>query len=279
MESLQADAKIIEEQADRKRYEGLSDFLNAFSKGIKTSLIYPPDNPIPREFKKSCWNKLYQYLQEFGRIDFEVHASSFMLNGETIHEVSTREGNLPHVLHRDGFRRLLFKETINQTEWEQFFDDILTVMRAGEDYEDLVNLFWQRDFTNIEYDVVEDFSVAEIEDQFTPPQEQQIEYSEIIDSESQIESRNALDVLLDSSGKELEGFEGEMISSALMANGVKIFRHSKKLKRPRGFFCAIGRCASCNMMVDGVPNVRVCVTPLREGMQVETQKGRGALRP
>jgi hypothetical protein len=33
------------------------------------------------------------------------------------------------------------------------------------------------------------------------------------------------------------------------------------------------------MVVDGVPNVRVCVTPLREGMQIETQKGKGALRP
>jgi len=80
-------------------------------------------------------------------------------------------------------------------------------------------------------------------------------------------------------GKKIQGFEGEMIASALMANGVKVFRHSKKLDRPRGFFCAIGRCSSCNMVVDGVPNVRVCVTPLREGMSVETQKGRGLLKP
>ena len=80
-------------------------------------------------------------------------------------------------------------------------------------------------------------------------------------------------------GKDMEGFEGEMISSALMANGVKVFRHSKNLDRPRGFFCAIGRCASCNMVVDGVPNVRVCVTPMREGMQVKTQRGKGALKP
>jgi len=80
-------------------------------------------------------------------------------------------------------------------------------------------------------------------------------------------------------GKEMEGFEGEMISSALMANGIKVFRHSRKLDRPRGFFCAIGRCSSCNMVVDGIPNVRVCVTALREGMAVETQKGWGEVRP
>jgi hypothetical protein len=31
------------------------------------------------------------------------------------------------------------------------------------------------------------------------------------------------------------------------------------------------------MTVDGVPNVRVCTEPLREGMVVETQKGHGQL--
>ena len=31
------------------------------------------------------------------------------------------------------------------------------------------------------------------------------------------------------------------------------------------------------MTVDGVPNVRVCVEPLRAGMQVETQEGKGKL--
>lgn len=31
------------------------------------------------------------------------------------------------------------------------------------------------------------------------------------------------------------------------------------------------------MIVDSVPNVVTCVTKLREGMKVETQKGRGEL--
>lgn len=47
------------------------------------------------------------------------------------------------------------------------------------------------------------------------------------------------------------------------------------MKRPRGFFCAIGKCSSCFMVVDGVPNVRTCVTPLAEGMNIETQYGKG----
>ncbi len=78
-------------------------------------------------------------------------------------------------------------------------------------------------------------------------------------------------------GKELDGFEGEPIASALHAHKVKVYRETAQMKRPRGFFCAIGKCSSCFMTVDGVPNVRTCVTPLREGMVVQTQKGNGAV--
>ncbi len=79
-------------------------------------------------------------------------------------------------------------------------------------------------------------------------------------------------------GKEYEGYEGEPIAAALHANGIKVYRRSILLQRPRGFFCAVGKCSSCFMVVDGKPNVRVCITPLKEGMKVETQKGKGDLR-
>lgn len=78
-------------------------------------------------------------------------------------------------------------------------------------------------------------------------------------------------------GRRLEGHEGESIAAALHAAGVRTLRHSIKLSRPRGFFCAIGRCSSCLMTVDGVPNVMTCITPLRAGMKVETQSGKGTL--
>ena len=74
-------------------------------------------------------------------------------------------------------------------------------------------------------------------------------------------------------GKELQGFEGEPIAAALKANGVMVHRYTKKQHKPRGIFCAIGRCTDCVMVVDNVPNVRTCITPLKEGMDVRTQYG------
>ena len=77
-------------------------------------------------------------------------------------------------------------------------------------------------------------------------------------------------------GKEIQGCEGEPIAAALKAAGVMVHRYTKKEHKPRGIFCAIGRCTDCVMVVDGVPNVRTCITPLKAGMDVRTQYGVGA---
>lgn len=76
-------------------------------------------------------------------------------------------------------------------------------------------------------------------------------------------------------GQEIEGYEGETIAAALKAAGIMIHRYTKKEHKPRGIFCAIGRCTDCVMIVDGKPNIRTCVTQLKEGMSVKTQYGVG----
>ena len=78
-------------------------------------------------------------------------------------------------------------------------------------------------------------------------------------------------------GAVLEGYEGEPVAAALHANGIRVLGHSHKDNRPRGFYCAIGNCSSCKMVVNGEANVRVCVEPLRPGMVVQAQKGKGEI--
>ena len=79
-------------------------------------------------------------------------------------------------------------------------------------------------------------------------------------------------------GQRLDGSEGEPIAAALAANGIRIFRYTEKMHRARGFFCAVGKCSSCLMEVDGRPNVMVCMEPLKAGMKVRRQEGRGKIK-
>jgi len=78
-------------------------------------------------------------------------------------------------------------------------------------------------------------------------------------------------------GVEISARPGEPIAVALLANGIRQFRTMPKSGNARGGFCFAGRCSDCQMIVDGVPNVMACVTPVREGMRVETQHGVGVL--
>ena len=75
-------------------------------------------------------------------------------------------------------------------------------------------------------------------------------------------------------GRQVDAREGEPIAAALTAAGIKVLHKSPKKDEPRGYYCAIGVCSDCFMIVDGQPNVRTCVTPVQEGMVVETQKGK-----
>jgi len=76
-------------------------------------------------------------------------------------------------------------------------------------------------------------------------------------------------------GEPIQARAGEPIAAALLAAGKRVFRTTQKRQEPRGVFCAIGRCTDCAMTVDGVPNVRTCITPAKPGMVVRTQRGLG----
>jgi len=70
-------------------------------------------------------------------------------------------------------------------------------------------------------------------------------------------------------GQPLVGREGEMVSSALFANGIRTFSRHKVGNAPQGIFCANGQCAQCTVLIDGLP-MKSCITPLREGMDIRT---------
>jgi hypothetical protein len=73
----------------------------------------------------------------------------------------------------------------------------------------------------------------------------------------------------------VQGREGEPIAAALLAAGWRVFRTMPRYGDPRGGYCMVGRCADCLMVVNGAPNVRVCVTPVAAGLDVRTQIGLG----
>ena len=73
-------------------------------------------------------------------------------------------------------------------------------------------------------------------------------------------------------GKKLKAKNGEVIASALFANGIKTFSFHQKDNAPQGIFCANGQCSQCLVVANG-KTVKSCMVKVSEGMHVEPLRG------
>ncbi len=73
-------------------------------------------------------------------------------------------------------------------------------------------------------------------------------------------------------GQTFEGFEGDTIASALLANGIRTLRVHEETGAPRAIYCNIGHCFECRVTVNEADIVRACMTPIQESMAIESGK-------
>jgi predicted molibdopterin-dependent oxidoreductase YjgC len=77
-------------------------------------------------------------------------------------------------------------------------------------------------------------------------------------------------VTVEIDGEPAAAFAGETVATVLLAQGRQVFRQTERKGAPRGVYCGMGVCYDCLVTIDGVENVRACVTPVAEGMVIET---------
>lgn len=80
-------------------------------------------------------------------------------------------------------------------------------------------------------------------------------------------------------GAALPACPKDTVAAALIAAGELATSRSAKYRRPRGPACLRGDCGTCLVRVDGLPNQRACLTPVRPDMVVESQNTFGELDP
>ena len=71
-------------------------------------------------------------------------------------------------------------------------------------------------------------------------------------------------------GKIILARKGQTIAEALLTSGLRGLRITRK-QSPRGVYCGMGICYECRMIVNGIPNVRTCMTLATPGCRIATQ--------
>jgi predicted molibdopterin-dependent oxidoreductase YjgC len=67
--------------------------------------------------------------------------------------------------------------------------------------------------------------------------------------------------------------EGVSVAGALFHLRRRTARTTPRTCAPRSLFCGMGVCFDCVMEIDGRDGVRACMTFVRTGMTVRTQRG------
>jgi len=70
-------------------------------------------------------------------------------------------------------------------------------------------------------------------------------------------------------GKEITAYKGETVLAALIASGYKSLKQNPVSQDPRGALCGMGVCFECTVTIDGIPNVRSCMTEAQDMMEIE----------
>ncbi len=86
----------------------------------------------------------------------------------------------------------------------------------------------------------------------------------------QYESHEAVSIIFE--GEKLDVEKGLTVASALLVNGNTVFRSSVASGLPRAPYCMMGVCFECLIEIDGIPNQRACMIPVREAMKIKRQQ-------
>lgn len=82
-----------------------------------------------------------------------------------------------------------------------------------------------------------------------------------------------VDITVDGAGWSVPA--GSSIAAAFVARGHPGWRLTRRRAEPRGLGCGMGVCFDCLVTVNGTRGVRACLTDVREGDVITTERGSG----
>jgi hypothetical protein len=145
------------EEIDEEELSEVEKLIQFFLKTVKSMVLYPEENPIPKEFRRDLYDRFIQFLEKHDQANLKVKETQLTYKGKMVYRDGGKDERLAHFLYRDGIREITFFKGLEQRELFDFLDAMRTVSKTGEMEDDLVTILWEKDLTNVSYVVIEDW--------------------------------------------------------------------------------------------------------------------------
>jgi len=136
------------------------DIIQSLLKSRKILRIYPPNNPVYIHTLDDQCEKFKDFFYDRDELTLKIKQNEIHYDSEQVYFNPEKEDNLALFFFRDGLREITFQKGLTSEEIEEFLRIIsMDFSREGVD-DDVVTLFWEKDFHNLQY-VVDEVILAD----------------------------------------------------------------------------------------------------------------------
>jgi len=139
------------------------DVIQAILKSKKILRMYPDNNPVYIKNLEEAYNKFREFFYYSDELKLKIKQNEIYYGSEQVYVSSEKEDNLALFFFKDGIREITFKKGLANDELEAFLMIITLDFDVKVTDDDIVTLFWEKDFQNIQY-VVDDAVLMDDED-------------------------------------------------------------------------------------------------------------------
>jgi HEAT repeat protein len=144
------------QEIDTVELDSVKKLIQLLSNSLKSVLIYPSNNPLPKEFRTKLYKGLSQFLDAHDELNLEIKSHQLLYGGKTAYQDGEKEGGIAYILHKDGVREFTFLKGLEFEEIEDLLEVLHTCFKSPDSEEDLVTQLWEKDLNHVKYLVVDD---------------------------------------------------------------------------------------------------------------------------
>jgi len=136
--------------------------IETILKSKKVLNLYPSTNPTYVNNLENAYSQFKEYFHYKDELTLKFSKNDIYYNSESIYNSTQRNDNLALLFFKDGLREITFSKDVSRDEIEDFIHIISLDFDKDNIEDDIVTLFWQKDFQHIKY-IAEDIFLTEDE--------------------------------------------------------------------------------------------------------------------
>jgi hypothetical protein len=140
------------------------EFARALALAEKCYGLYPPEGKVVEGAIKTLVEALRVFQEAAGGpLELEVGFNDLFYEGESVYREEGRSRNIASRLQKDSVKKIIFREGTPVEEIQALLASFKEAGRADETEDDFTTVFWEKDCTRIQIEVVEHSSAQAVD--------------------------------------------------------------------------------------------------------------------